>query len=103
MLALEDTLTPGSNEADLMASREGELWDNRYLIGHTLGRGGISVVMFAIDTVLCREVVLKCLPRTRDGASQELFMREARTTARLLRRAPRLNDSSGVKCLDCGV
>ena len=77
---------------------EGDVLDNRYLIGVTIARGGMSTVYRATDLRLDREVAAKVMdPRfVDDDAFRIRFEREARAVARL-------SDESLVNVYDQGV
>lgn len=63
----------------------GDLLDNRYRIGETIARGGMSVVYHCVDTRLDRDLAAKVLDPTyaREPAFRARFEREARAVARL--------------------
>ncbi|MEV8374951.1 protein kinase [Kribbella sp. NPDC056861] len=61
-----------------------QLIAERYRLGDSIGRGGMGVVYRATDEVLGREVAIKLLLPTREGATAiERFRREARAAAML--------------------
>lgn len=63
----------------------GDLLDNRYRIGETIARGGMSVVYHCVDTRLDRDLAAKVLAPSyaRESAFRARFEREARAVARL--------------------
>jgi beta-lactam-binding protein with PASTA domain/serine/threonine protein kinase len=63
----------------------GDLLDNRYRIGETIARGGMSVVYHCVDTRLDRDLAAKVLDPgfAREPAFRARFEREARAVARL--------------------
>ena len=63
----------------------GELIDGRYELQELIGRGGMSTVYRAHDTLLDRQVAVKVLHEqyARDGDFVERFRREARAAAQL--------------------
>ncbi|MGN0095797.1 MAG: Stk1 family PASTA domain-containing Ser/Thr kinase [Corynebacterium sp.] len=65
--------------------RPGDLLDNRYRIGETIARGGMSVVYHCVDTRLDRDLAAKVLDPgfAREPAFRARFEREARAVARL--------------------
>nr|WP_120492275.1 protein kinase [Corynebacterium lactis] len=77
---------------------EGDVLDERYLIGATIARGGMSTVYRATDLRLDRPVAAKVMdPRYVDDASfRARFEREARAVAHL-------NDESLVNVYDQGT
>ena len=65
-----------------------ELWAalaSQYAVERELGRGGMGAVFLARDIRLDRFVAIKVLPPhlAAEGEVRELFLREARTAARL--------------------
>jgi len=71
-----------------VGSEFGELWaalSSQYAVERELGRGGMAVVFLARDVRLDRFVAIKVLPPhvASDADVRELFLREARTAARL--------------------
>ena len=78
------TVAPGSPQAPPQPAEPGRS-SHRYLIGETLGEGGMAVVHLATDTELDRQVAVKRLRRqlaVRDDARQRFFA-EARILAAL--------------------
>jgi serine/threonine-protein kinase len=72
----------------LIGSEFGELWSAlvaQYAVERELGRGGMGAVFLARDIRLDRFVAIKVLPPhlAADAELRELFLREARTAARL--------------------
>ena len=72
----------------LVGSEFGELWSalaSQYAVERELGRGGMGAVFLARDLRLDRHVAIKVLPPhlAADGELRDLFIREARTAARL--------------------
>jgi serine/threonine protein kinase len=63
----------------------GTLLGGRYRLDAQIGRGGMSTVYRAFDTVLERPVAIKLMHReiASDSAQLERFRREARSVARL--------------------
>ena len=63
----------------------GTLLGGRYRLDAQIGRGGMSTVYRAFDTVLERPVAIKLMHReiATDSAQLERFRREARSVARL--------------------
>src|ERR1700727_2601431 len=63
----------------------GTLLGGRYRLDAQIGRGGMSTVYRAFDTVLERPVAIKLMPReiAADSDQLERFRREARSVARL--------------------
>jgi serine/threonine protein kinase len=78
----------GTYAPPLVGSEFGELWSalaSQYAVERELGRGGMGAVFLARDVRLERHVAIKVLPPhlAADGELRELFLREARTAARL--------------------
>src|SRR5271170_2312021 len=68
-----------------MTTMLGTLLGGRYRLDAQIGRGGMSTVYRAFDTVLERPVAIKLMHReiASDSAQLERFRREARSVARL--------------------
>src|SRR5918997_2328745 len=68
-----------------MASPVGTLLSKRYRLDAQVGKGGMSTVYRAFDTVLERQVAIKLMHREIAGDSDQLerFRREARAVAQL--------------------
>ena len=86
------TSTPTSSRQSLSPTHIGsefvELWAalaSQYAVERELGRGGMGAVFLARDIRLDRHVAIKVLPPhlAAEGELRELFLREARTAARL--------------------
>src|ERR1700685_574781 len=75
----------------------GTLLGGRYRLDAQIGRGGMSTVYRAFDTVLERPVAIKLMHReiASDSAQLERFRREARSVAQL-------NDPHVVTVIDAG-
>ena len=72
----------------LVGSEFSELWSalaSQYAVERELGRGGMGAVFLARDVRLDRQVAIKVLPPhlASEGELRDLFLREARTAARL--------------------
>jgi len=72
----------------LVGSEFSELWSalaSQYAVERELGRGGMGAVFLARDVRLDRQVAIKVLPPhlAAEGELRDLFLREARTAARL--------------------
>jgi len=72
----------------LVGAEFSELWSalaSQYAVERELGRGGMGAVFLARDVRLDRYVAIKILPPhlASEGELRELFLREARTAARL--------------------
>src|SRR5918997_4941499 len=77
--------TPGRLHNRAMASPVGTLLSKRYRLDAQVGKGGMSTVYRAFDTVLERQVAIKLMHREIAGDSDQLerFRREARAVAQL--------------------
>src|SRR5690242_3443163 len=78
----------GTYAASIVGWEFGELWlalASQYSVERELGRGGMGAVFLARDVRLDRHVAIKVLPPhlAADGELRDLFLREARTAARL--------------------
>jgi serine/threonine protein kinase len=81
-------LTPRSPYAPAIGAEFSDLWSalaSQYAVERELGRGGTGAVFLARDVRLDRYVAIKVLPPhlAAEGELRELFLREARTAARL--------------------
>src|ERR687894_636957 len=77
--------TPGRLHNRAMASPVGTLLSKRYRLDAQVGKGGMSTVYRAFDTVLERQVAIKLMHRdiAADADQLERFRREARAVAQL--------------------